>query len=60
MRPETNEWGQGTYLVGLAILSLLGAILLAFLSSWTAAVVLIVFAAMSLFWGLRYLRADDD
>jgi hypothetical protein len=58
--PETDEWQKGTYQIGIAILCLLVAILLAFWSEWTAAIIAMLIAILSFFLGLRQLRADDD
>lgn len=58
--PETDEWEKGTYQIGIAILCLLVAILLALWSEWTAAIIATLIAIMSFVLGLRQLRADDD
>lgn len=60
MEPGTDEWEKGTYNLGVAILCLPWAIVLAFWSEWTAAVILTLIAVLSFLWGLHLLRADDD
>jgi hypothetical protein len=59
MGPETDEWEKGTYQIGVAIICVLAAILLAFWSEWKPAVAFTLLAILSFLWGLHYLRAEE-